>query len=208
MNQKKRLLLYPISFGLLLFALPVDSSSQTSESEKRDRFEFAQTYLGLDLFYISAPEKSYPLTPQKNKNNAYSLIPKLSVGGPHFWGHAEFFVNISFPGLTNSDEISLNPGTETGFRIYPWSLYWQNITPFAGFTWSMFSYEQSTSNFSGPSIQRSTTYLQSGISWRNRSHLVQTGIHYQLVSSFDYPLSRSEFSEVRLSPWQGWISYK
>lgn len=214
MKQNKFHQLLLLVIGSLLLAN--GALAQSSDTSAYSRFQFAQTYLGAELYYIPGLGHSYYLDPEIGQKTAFDLesriFPRFTIGGPHFWGHAEFFVNVSPFGSWSTDndrnEATFSPGTETGFRLYPWSIYQHPIAPFAGFSWSAASYKQSTDSGSDLSLERSTTYFQAGLSWQAQSSLIQIGIQYQPNHSFSYPLSRTQYSDVELSPWHSWISYK
>lgn len=117
-GTKSRVLFLAAMLGFM--TSPQPTLAQVRDSVRYTRFQFAQTYLGIDLYNLPA-SGSIPYYEQGETAQTtprYRVAPRINIGGPHFWGHAEFFVNIPVFNLTSGHspaDVSLSTGTETGF---------------------------------------------------------------------------------------------
>ena len=95
--------------------------------DKRDRFSFAQLYLSADVGRYQ---------PKISGSDARSVdIPSVTIGGLHYWGHADFYVRFA-PRNADAklhDGTRFTPGTETGFHFYPKPLTDGSVRPYFGF---------------------------------------------------------------------------
>lgn len=110
------------------------ANAQVYEVEKTQH-RFAQTYLGMNsLVNLSGGELIL-----QNETRAFPemLIPRITIGGLHFWGKWDF--KISFPvtvlgdfQLDRDTEMGFTPGGDLGARYYPWRLKYGKPRPFIG----------------------------------------------------------------------------
>lgn len=203
---------------VLLYLLPANNPvrAQTADAG-HTRYRFAEMYLGLDVRHIpEAGQAFYNATPA-GATQPFRVEPRTSprflIGGTHFWGHADFFINVPVTTLRHSEASgftsSYDPGIETGASIYPWALTPDKIRPYAGFSWSALRYQQTVrDDRDGPSFSRSRITLKAGLSLRNKLGLWEIGASYLINPSFSYPLSRTQFESVTLPRWNFSIAYK
>lgn len=133
-------LLYPLLLLLISQLLPAQSYVDGGNTRHR----FAQLTLGAEWAYFPSTGQTFALQPD---GGLVSLdipavqVPRLSIGGTHFWGHAYFFVNFplgSVGDLSIPDgEISFSPSVETGGRYYPWHIERGKVRPFVGTSFSL-----------------------------------------------------------------------
>lgn len=148
-----------------------DSTYTLAYLDKSTRFAWL-TYGG-DINYLSGG------TTQQLINGALvttdfgsTLMPRLTFGGIHFWGHADFYVTFPLSFLTiqnvpnGLNELELYQGVETGMRLYPLKLQPKRFSPFLGISFRRlrFSQESSESNSSNgvPSYGRFIHPVQLG----------------------------------------------
>ncbi len=187
-----------------------DSIYTRAYIEKSTRFAWL-TYGG-DLNLLTGG-----VTRQLVNNDAVStdvgitILPRLTIGGIHFWGHADFYVSfplsfLSFqqtaPGL---HELEVYQGVETGARIYPLKLLPGRLSPFAGISFRRvrFTQESENSGFTNgtPGYGRFVYPIQAGVTYTtSKWHFTASG-YYNYLNTFDYYLSPSTTAEVSLDPW-------
>ncbi len=179
----------------------------------KTRFRFAQTYLGLDSIY--SPESGRIYSPiDTPRSISHSFSPRLTIGGLHFWGHADFYV--SFPIYSNLfTEAALNSslfiysGIETGFHFYPWQLEYDTLRPFLGISWVVSSFRQTfedESQGSHLSLHRFPVIL--GLSYQNEWGQIDITARYIVNPNFEYYINPSEKREYQLLPLSLSLGYK
>src|SRR5690625_693483 len=205
-------------FTCFLFCLACFTSSSFGQSvseNQQSRYNFAEMYIGMDLLGTpSAGETFY--RPNTNTDvRSYPIgsriHPRILIGGTHFWGHADFFVNLPITAFRQSQELETrySPGVETGGLIYPWRLQENALSPYVGASWSMINYRQAVSgDRRGPDLHRSRVFLKGGLGWQNKMGLWELGVSWLPNRSFRYPLSRYRFETVTLPSWSFRLSYK
>ena len=95
----------------------------------RDRFSFAEMYVGADARLQLGTLYSETAAGEAASHPWWSAGPRLWIGGLHFWGHADFYVAFGIPPSisdvtpdTGLDVQRLSQSVETGARVYPWAL--------------------------------------------------------------------------------------
>jgi hypothetical protein len=142
------------------------------------------------------------------------LAPRLTIGGIHFWGHADFHISFALPSIATfgAEESRLtaefSPGVETGARFYPWRIEHGTLRPFVGIAWSVLSYAQSSAAGDGPTIFRHRTPLQFGASWSSQVGRLETGIEWTPGTETTYPTSKEIRSTIRLPKLTAWLGYR
>lgn len=90
--------------------------AQPYMNQEHTRHRFAQLTLGGSL-------RANPLEGYHDKNQ--SLEPTFFIGGTHFWGHTEFYVEIPL-GSTQA----YSRGVETGAKLLPWAPAEKKLRPY------------------------------------------------------------------------------
>ncbi|MEO0898374.1 MAG: hypothetical protein AAFY71_18315 [Bacteroidota bacterium] len=164
---------------------------------KQTRHRFAQMTMGLDFLYvpqggIGGVGSGVIPFPQEFPD---MLRPRLSIGGMHFWGHADFHVSFpllnilgnDIPGNFGIDERNHNPGVETGLKIYPWRIQKNRIAPFVGAAWAVKSIQMEGFAGRGPLIVQNRLPLTGGFSWQLGNLIFDAGVRYESAPAFRYP---------------------
>ena len=181
--------------------------------ENAGRYEFAQTYVGFDtLFFPSLSTIHDPLGSLQGIPPSFS--PRLTIGGLHFWGYADFYV--SFPVYTNrytspppGDDTRIYSGVETGFHFYPWQLVHNSLRPFIGISWNVLNFQQAFANRTKGSERNLHRFpIVSGLSYYNRWGQIDLSARYVPNPTFEYYVTETEKREYRLLPFSVGIGYK
>ena len=203
-------------FCLLLgFLISLNLQGQTDSAYTQNYLEestrFAWLTYGGDLNYLSGGTTQQLINGVKETTDFGSTImPRLTIGGIHFWGHADFYVSFPLSFLTLQDipdgleELEVYQGVETGARLYPIRLQAKRISPFVGMSFRNIRFsqesEESTSRNGVPNYGRFIYPLQFGLTYTtNKFHLSASG-YYNYQNEFDYFISPTETAEVRLNP--------
>lgn len=119
------------SLLLFLIAGPPATTleAQDSPDDAARRFRFAETFLGFDLASLPASPPGGPLElPSRTQG-------RFTIGGLHFWGHADFAVTVPLgvgAAGSGASRSTFTTGVETRARWYVRPLRDDGLTPFAG----------------------------------------------------------------------------
>ncbi len=208
--MKKRLLYSVLSVFICcnLFGQP-DTVYTQDYLDKSTRFAWF-TYGG-DLNYLSGGTTQQIVNGVKQTTDfGMTLMPRLTIGGIHFWGHTDFYVTfpLSFLTLQNMpgglDDLEVYQGVETGMRLYPIKLQPQKISPFLGISFRRLRFSQESedkvSNNGVPSYGRFIHPVQFGLTYTtNKWHISASG-YYNFQNEFNYFISPTETAAVKLDP--------
>lgn len=200
----------------LFFLLPLGVLGQSADTVYTTKYlrkstSFAWTTFGADLLTLGGGNTDYqsPEGTVRATSLSPTTIPRLTIGGIHFWGHADFYVSFPLPIRWSSrpDAFSVlryTHGIETGVRIYPLRLAPERISPYVGASFRMMSYGHQTAgtNYTHgfPEVERMAMPLQAGLTYTTPKYLMTTGVHYHPKSTLSYPISPTAFGSTSLSP--------
>jgi hypothetical protein len=134
---KQRLIL-----GLLGILLPSSFLMAQVYQEQRTQHRFAQTYIGLNTQYVSSSGQLF----FQSQSHAFPevTIPRLTIGGMHFWGLLDFNMNLPLAHIGNA-QLSTNgtadfsTGADLSARIYPFRVLEYKLRPFVGYSFNTMS---------------------------------------------------------------------
>lgn len=140
-----------------------------------------------------------------------TLLPRLTVGGVHFWGHVDLYATFPLSFLTLQDvpaglqTLELSQGVETGMRLYPLKLQPGRLSPFGGVSFRRIRYAQEAeeSGFTQgtPGYGRIIYPAQFGLTYTSRKWHVSASGYYNFSPAFDYFISPTETAGVELDPF-------
>ncbi|WMN06049.1 hypothetical protein QYS48_31420 [Marivirga arenosa] len=201
-----------IVFSLLVsIKLNGQSDSVYTQSYLDKSTRFAWLTYGGDLNYLSGGTTQQFINGVKQDTDFGStLMPRLTIGGIHFWGHADFYVTFPLSFLTLQDkpsginQLDVYQGVETGMRLYPLKLQPQRLSPFLGISFRRFRFsqesEESNSSNGIPSYGRFIHPLQFGLTYTSDKWHISASGYYNYQNEFDYYISPTETADVRLNP--------
>jgi len=173
---------------------------------------FAWLTFGGDLNYLITGGNTQQLLNSTKQNTAFggTLMPRLTIGGIHFWGHADFYVSFPLSFLTYQNmpvglhELEVYQGVETGARIYPLKLKPQSLRPFVGISFRRFRFAQESeeriSNNGVPSYGRFTHPVQFGLTYTSNKWHVSASAYYNYQNNFSYYIAPDQTANVELNP--------
>jgi hypothetical protein len=124
-------------------------------------------------------------------------VPRFTIAGLHFWGHADFAVVVPLGDGERSHDgtrSAMTTGVETRGRWYPRSLARDGVSPFIGGGLGATDVRIGD----GPRAYRLRPMLQAGLAWRRGSYLVEAGWGTGPRPTLEYPTSR--VTSVRAEP--------
>ncbi|MEM6515689.1 MAG: hypothetical protein AAF688_05860 [Bacteroidota bacterium] len=201
---------------ILLFFCFLNSVDSQVYTEKQTRHRFAQMNFGFDL--QSNIGGSTTFLNDANLLQTYefgtSLVPRLLLGGTHFWGHADFY--LAFPlGSGNYDfnnqSAKVRRGVETVFKYYPLAIEQGKIRPYIGTSIAPFSFKQDNNNFDfaeGPELNQTHFPLLAGLTYNKNNHLFELGAVYNYDGNQSYFISRTQTAEIEIPPLYLNLSYR
>lgn len=185
--------------------ISIDTVYRTPQLKKST--SFAALTIGGDLLALSGAKTTI-------ENQTYTLhsrqMPRLTVGGLHFWGHADFYV--TFPlglsivnGKDQAKSTSMTESVETGMKIYPFAIGPKKLRPFVGISFQPFSYrfeKQGTSYAQGATTyERFITPIQLGLTYASKKYLFSIAARYNWKNKFDYYYSPTQLATTEVHPW-------
>ena len=176
----------------------------------KTRFSFAQLYLGLDL--QSIPQSGL-ISRVGGDPFVYQggFVPRLTIGGTHFWGYADFYVTFPISKTrehVDDYDIYFNTGIETGAKFYPWRLDYQKLRPFVGLSWLISQYKQNHPLYDGPKITTHRFPLLYGITYATPFGLFELGGAWFKNTSTDYPITKTNMAPITLPNTFFWFGYQ
>lgn len=214
-NFKLRFLFIFVAFSHVFLAkaqekLIIDSVYTQAKIQKS--VSFAALTLGGDLLGLSGG------TIKNNsgvKDFGFGVMPRFTIGGQHFWGHADFYV--TFPLFfqlgdkpANVEHFKYKETVETGLKIYPYAMRNGRLSPYLGISFQpvSFGYSPQNADYQHGSAEygRFITPLQAGITYSTKKLLFNAGLRYNWKNKFDFYESKTEISNVTLRPFNFNIS--
>ncbi|MBD2754614.1 hypothetical protein [Spirosoma validum] len=200
----------------LLFCLPLSLSGQSVDTVYTVKYlkkstSFAWTTFGGDILTLGGGKTDYQ-TPEgaiRNASLSPTAIPRLTIGGIHFWGHADFYVSFPLPFRWSPRPDAFSAmryahGIETGAKVYPFRLEPGRISPYVGISFRTMSYGHQTAGTSYtngfPEVERMAVPLQAGLTYTTSNYLITAGIHYHPNTELSYAISPTTFGTTSLSP--------
>lgn len=180
----------------LAHAQPV-VSPDTADAVDR-RLKFAETFVGLDAATVPAGQFG---SAQSLPGRAF---PRFTIGGLHFWGHADFAVVFPLTQGTRDSGIgrsSLSTGVETRGRWYLRPARTGGLSPFVG--GGLSAYDLRIGD--GPREYRMQPAVQAGLVYRRNRTMFEVGWSARRVPDISYPTSRTDAVPVRPSRHSVWI---
>ncbi len=182
----------------------VDSFYTLEKLEKS--LSFAQLTFGGDLLGIAGGTVMYQ---NQKLDFGATYQPRLTFGGLHFWGHADFFVTFPIGLRLNNtpdfaDKFKNVEGLETGFKIYPFALKPGKLRPYVGMSFQSreFSYENKGGEFKNgaPKFHSYISPIQLGLTYCTSKFLFSCGMRYNWKNQFDYYYAEGSTARIRQNP--------
>jgi hypothetical protein len=162
------------------------------------RFRFAETFIGVDLASVPAGRVGgSPSLPSR-------AFPRFTIGGLHFWGHADFAVVFPLMRGTRDTDLgrtALTTGVETRGRWYLRPAREDGLSPFLGGGLGALDLRIGD----GPREYRMQPMVQAGVAWRHKGTLFEAGWSARRVPEISYPVSRTQAVPVSPSAHALWI---
>lgn len=155
-------------------------SSATQAQDAHTRHRFAQSYVGAFV-------EQWPAAQQNTLG--------LSIGALHFWGHADFQLDI--PVLYDRQE-GWQGTVRTAFKYYPWALKEGSLRPYLGLAWQPIAFREGE----GPQRFMHQMPLLTGLTYRRGACLWGLDLHYLPNRELAYPIAPNTM-ENQLTPGLG-----
>jgi hypothetical protein len=188
----------------LLFCVSISAQDSIYTYHAINRsLSFAQLTYGGDLLALTGGQSG-------DGSFGTTVMPRATIGGLHFWGHADFYV--SFPLGINlrqkpdfAERFKQQESVETGLKIYPWALKSGTVRPFAGISFQPYSFgyaRRSVSTGNGYArAERFISPVQVGLTYTGKKYLFSVGSRYNWKNQFSYAVSPTERQSVRINAW-------
>lgn len=179
--------------ALVSLAMPVASGAQIPTDSIERRFRFAELLTGIDVAAVppgSGEDERFDL--------AARALPRVTVGGLHFWGHADFAVTFALGRPARGDgplRTRLGTGVETRGRWYLRPVASDGVAPFVGAGLGATDLQIGE----GPRIYRMQPMAKLGVAARRGTTLFEAGWSARARPLARYPVSRTETQPVEPS---------
>ena len=123
---------------ILLATLTISSFAQ---EKKKDKYQFAHTYFGVEG-EVLPQNRSFSVLNNQGGFDRKDLpsfgSARFVIGGTHFWDHADFYVSIPVAefALSGSKNAKISNGVLTGFRYFPLKIKPNSFRPFAAVSYT------------------------------------------------------------------------
>lgn len=216
MVVRSLLLIICFSFGSVSLYGQADSTYTLEYLDKSTRFAWL-TY-GADLNYLTGGSTQQLRNGNLSDTNFDgTLFPRLTIGGIHFWGHADFYVSfaLSFLSIQNTpsgiSDLRVTHPIETGFRLFPLKLQPGRFSPFVGVSLKRLRFSQESEDLSTengvPNYGKNISPLQFGLVYTTDRWHLSASSYYNFQNEFEYYISPTEVADVVLDPLSFNISF-
>jgi hypothetical protein len=169
----------------------------------KKRHRFAQFELGISQTTTPNAGKTQVMTTDgsiKDYQFGTAQTTAFYIGGTHFWGHADFAVNI--PIYKNSKGMSF--GAELLAKYYPICIETNKLRPYVGVSMAPFGHSQND----GGSVSKTYFPLLAGLNYARGKHQFEFGLTYNYNKKFDYYISRTTIGQAELPTLMFNTTYK
>lgn len=184
---------YFIVIFFLMAWLPASAQHLASEN----RFSFGKAYFGTEVMVFPSVGSSPYLNEtgvQDVFNRSAFFIPAINIGATHFWGYADFFVNIAPRTIPTSEALvdhSFEFRAMTGFRVYPFPTTDNTVRPYLGYKFAPFRLNQEDLDGQDYRLTRVTSILEFGLTYRTPGIYAYAGYNMIMNQDADIFLSRT-----------------
>ena len=196
--MSKKIAIIVISY-LYVFSI----QAQDTISQKQ-RLDFAKNYFELGGIYLPSFTGKRLVNGQEIEfTHPSSMNQYITWGGFHFWGHAEFYINIPLKHRTFSKneetDFELLHNVITGSRFYPWVVKDKKIRPYIGLGWSGMSFKQKIEPEGDQPYQAKNFMLhyEAGVTYNFKNLGVRLGANYFSDNNWEYPISKTQKSTIK-----------
>lgn len=205
-----------IRFFLFLFLhsqsyAQVDTVFRVEEMKKNT--DFAKLTLGIDILVLQGATTHINSVPYNIHNQ---FVPRLTLGGSHFWGHADFYVSFpltSIPGKKSStfEKVKMTESVETGFKVYPYAMKPGRFSPYIGMSFQPFVFtyllKDEPHRFGSSKYIRFISPVQMGVTYSMNHFLFSAGARYNWRNRFDYHYSHENIAPTTIRKWNFNVSF-
>lgn len=174
---------------------------------KNQRLDFAKTYFEYGGIYMPSFESKRLVNNEVvSHSQSASIGQYLTWGAFHFWGHAEFFVNIPLNHILLEEEdgfsFSLFNSVATGARFYPWKMKESALRPYLELAWAGSDFQQSEEGGEEPILSKDFSLnCSGGLLYSYKSLGFRLGLNYFPDNKWMYPLTRTVKTEIETPPF-------
>ena len=165
-----------------IFAAYVALMISVSSHGQKDKYKFAQTYVGAQFDAFGGSK--FP------EYNAGRFI----IGGTHFWQKADFYISVPlFTAQLRGEDRHYNEGVITGFRYIPFGLSRTSPRPFVGAQW--LTPEMRIGD--GALFEKSRFGLEAGLNIAFGSlYTLELSAHHVFNNDVNYAISREGSAQI------------
>jgi hypothetical protein len=193
-----------LSFTTLFSQVQIDSVYTYKKLNKS--LSFAQMTMGGDVLGLTG---GTILQGDKTQSFGLTTQPRFTIGGMHFWGHADFYVTfplgLRLQGKNDfSNKFKNIEGVETGLKIYPIALRPGRVSPYIGISFQpyQFGYQAVGKDYKEGYAKQENfiTPVQLGLTYTTKKLLITAGMRYNWKTKFNYYESPTQIREVNINP--------
>ena len=128
--------------AVIYFSLICHTAGAQVYTETKTQHRFAQTYVGLNTQLV--PASGNIVWQQQAHAFPAQWVPRLTIGGLHFWGKLDFNMNLPLTSLGSNalprdGQLDFNTGADLSVRYYPWRLKFGKLRPYGGLSFNTMS---------------------------------------------------------------------
>lgn len=206
--MKRAILLLPFVFMVIATLRAQTTIDSVYTVEKLNRsLKFAQLTLGGDVLCATGGQRTFQGV---DRTFGPGFQPRFTIGGLHFWGHADFYVTfplgLNIQGKPDfASKLRHTEGVETGMKIYPWAIRPGRLRPYVGIGFQPFSFQYKANGVEakhGPAaFERFIAPPQAGVTYATNRYLFTAGVRYYTQTAFNYYESPTQQAQINMQPF-------
>jgi len=186
--------LVPAAITAALFSTPLVAQTDTAGS--RTRLRFAELTLGMDGLVLPAAQTQLGTgLASRPAVVPARVLPRLTLGGTHFWGWTEFYLAFPIPaaafGSRGPTDANWSTGIETGARLYAAPLKEGHVRPFAAMSLGRVLVREQRDGIRGPVVTSLRALPSVGASWAVGRLIVEGGVQWLGGGTLASPTARN-----------------
>ena len=201
----------PAAIVAALWTTPLHA--QTEAAAPLDRLRFAELTLGLDGLVLPATTTLAAAgAGARTVSVPARVMPRLTLGGTHFWGWAEFYLAFPIPaaaiGSRGPTDARWSSNVETGARVYSGPLTAGTVRPFAAIALGRASVREQRAAGTGPTVTSLRPLPSIGASWAVGRVIVEGGLQWLGGGTLPSPIDRQTAGAFAIPQTAFWFGAK
>jgi hypothetical protein len=184
-----------LHLGIFIFIFIQAGNCQPYVEGGNTRHRFAQSYVGTQVRFFPSAGSSISPSIKDLSELENVMQSSITIGGTHFWGHVDFFINIP---IISWSSTTYRPRVETGAKVYPWRIESGKIRPFLGAHWM----PSRLKTEGGAPAEKHEFPIIGGLSYLQGNYLWEIQGGYSVSKNIAYYSGINQINQIQTNPIQ------